>query len=338
MPAYYIPHPALHQIIPPVNASRQTYALQWDSDDTLKYVLHTEYVRETTCLKKQWGTHTPPDITQIFTETTCFTPTQEANSEAFPQPTGETDPVVIRRLSPDKEKIFELLQVSVLDTALLRLGTHTPESKTAIFEGWLGRVEEEIPSSLFYTVEDFSYFWTGDSQYLIAVGDVCYGGGNPPQSFAATGLFSIDAQTLSLHPIAPDYVAGCEGSLGYRISPTSHHILYEPGIVSSIDGKLQMRICPEGEYARSYTWSQHGRYAYVACGITGQSDVLHRYDVQTGNNQCLTHRDTIGFRAIEMAVSPNQTWLAFVWDTSPYMPREPYGIWRFDLNQLDEAQ
>jgi hypothetical protein len=149
------------------------------------------------------------------------------------------------------------------------------------------------------------------------------------------GLYIFDVQARTTRTLSPDYVTNCEGSLGYRVAPGGRHLLYEPGLVAAVDGGEPEAICGEGSRARGYAWSPDGRFAYAACPHpTAASDVLRRYDTATGRARTLTDPATLGFRATALVVSPEQSHLAFVWATSTYMPREPYGVWIIDLKRL----
>lgn len=274
MPAYYVPHPALYQIAPATREYQSWPGLQWENDETLKYLAKVEPAAETRCSTEHWAIHTLPDITETVTKTYCITTTTELTLESI----NQTDDVVMRLASPDRSMVFVLTHAPDGETTLPRLGAHAPEEGSIILQGWVGRADEDKLHPVFHTVEDFGYLWTPNSQYLIAVGDICYGGGDPPRSFVATGLFSIDVNTLTIHSIEPDYFTGCEGHIIYRIAPTGDYVIYEPGTLSSIDGSRKRQICDEDEYARSYTWSDDGQYAFVACGSEDKSDTLYRYD------------------------------------------------------------
>ena len=52
----------------------------------------------------------------------------------------------------------------------------------------------------------------------------------------------------------------------------------------------------------------------------------------------MADRKEVGFQAIEMAMSPDQAHLAFVWSTSTFITVRPYdsGIWVLDLNQFTD--
>lgn len=330
MPAYYVPHPALYQIVPATREYQRWRALQWENDETLKYLANIERDVETQCSTEYWAVHTLPNSTEIVTQTSCIV----ATMDTIPEPDNIADDVVMQQFSPDRSKLFVLTYAPDEETMLPRLGTHIPEEGSIILQGWLGRTDEDKLRSAFFTVEEFSYLWTPDSRYLIAVGDICYGCGDPPRSFCATGLFSIDADTVTIHPIELDYFTGCEGDIVYDITPTGDYVLYEPGILSSIDGSQKTRICDEDEYARSYTWSDDGQYAYVACGSEDKSDTLYRYDVRNETTQVLIDRDVLGFKAIEMKVSPNQKKLVFVWNTNNFYNLESYGLWIIDFEKL----
>ena len=308
--------------------------MYWEDDHHLRY--QVSYVRGETskCVTQTWAVHTVFEGTQLISDTVCFA---EGTEEA-PTPTNtvaiDSDSIEMQRLSADKTWKFILAQTSTPDKSLPKIGNHEPTSNTPLYQGWLVNVNSGEAQAIFYTAEIFGYLWSSDRQHLIVVGDTCYGGG--PDVILGSGLYTIDVRNRTLHTLSSDYVTGCEGSIGYAVAPDGQHVIYEPGVVSSMEGTNQIDVCGESESARSYTWSSDGRYAYVACAQ--DTDTLRRYDTQSRENPIVADRRDVHFKAIRMALSPNQTYLAFIWGTSTFNPVQPYdeGIWVLDLSQFAE--
>jgi hypothetical protein len=310
--------------------------MHWDDDTHLRY--RVRYVREEAsgCFTQTWAVHTVFEGTRLISDTLCFT----EGTEAAPTPTIAVElsnrDIEIRRRSPDKSWEFILAQTSTPDASLPKMGDDDPASEASLYQGWLVNVSRGEAHAIFYTAEIFGYLWAPDSRRLIVVGDTCYGGG--PDVVLGSGLYTIDVQNHTLHTISSDYVTGCEGSLGYAVAPDGQHVIYEPGIVSSMDGTHQVDVCGERESARSYTWSSDGQYAYAACAQ--ETDTLRRYDTWAGKHAVVVDGRDVRFRAIRMALSPNQKHLAFIWGTSTFNPLQPYdeGIWILDLSQFAEGR
>jgi hypothetical protein len=341
LPAYYVPHPALWQITPPVESDWHRYDLQWESDSVLRYLVEETNDCGTGCRYKKWGQYTLSGTSTAFTETICTPVDRTVTPSPVPPKYTEIEgaEVVWYSSSPDGSR--DLILTRVTDPLPgPQLGNRERLPEYTVYQGWFDRADGSGLRAVFYTVENFSFRWMRNSRYVLAVGDVCYGGDSPPEFVAARGLFTIDADTLLIHMIDPDYVTNCEGSIGYRIAPDGQHVIYEPGIVTALDGVDQVRVCGSDSHARSYSWSQDGRYAYVACDVGDlESDVLRRYDTQTGENLVLAGPGCgVTFRAIEMAVSPGQTHVAFVWGNTTFMPVEPYGVWMLDLTLVDDCR
>jgi hypothetical protein len=198
-----------------------------------------------------------------------------------------------------------------------KLGEREQLPEHQIYQGWLVYTDGSDLKPVFYTVEQFDFQWMQDNQHLLV----------------------IAGTSLAIHTISPRYVTGCEGSFGYRIAPDGQHLIYEPDIVTTIDGAEQMRICGEGKNTHSYTWSQDGQYAYAVCSSSeDESHVLRRYDTWTSENRILVDQTCVTFKAMDVTISPDQTRVAFVWGTNGFFNTEPYGVWILDLAQLDDCQ
>jgi hypothetical protein len=277
MPDYYAPHPALRQITPPIESEWHRYALQWEDNDTLRYLVDEERCCESKCVTNTWAIYVFTGVTRVTTETIC---TQDATpTPELPRPADLNAAEVFSQLpSPDGSTVLIITRATAPRAALPKLGVREEKPEYPILHGWLARTDGSGLRPVFYTVERFSFLWTPDSRYIVAVGDICYGG-DMPDFIIAMGLFSIDVDNLSIHTIKSDYIGGCEGSIAFQISPDSRHLIYEPGIVTTLDGVVQVHVCGEGEQARSYGWSQDGQDVYAACmRDSTESDVLRRYD------------------------------------------------------------
>lgn len=336
MPAYYVPHPALRQVTPPIESEWHRYAIWWEDNRTIRYLVHTDHDCETQCCTETWARYELDGVT-IFTETMSLMPGRGlAMSFVFTDPLkADEDKILYQYTSSDGSKSLVLVETTSPAPAP-RLSNWEGELER-FYQGWIIYANESTPRPLFYTGEDmFRFQWTPDDQYII-IDEYCYGGGAVLTQ--GVGLMTVRADSLVTHTISSRYNGLCEGSISYRIAPDSQHLIYEPGIVATLNGVEQVRVCDEPERARSYTWSQDGRFVYVSCALSGgDGDTLHRYDTWTGENHVLVNRNCLGFRAIEMTVSPDQTHVAFVWGNTNFMPVEPYGVWIIDLEQLDDCQ
>lgn len=333
LPAYYVPHPALQRVTPPLGSAWHDYALRWIDAQTLRYRIAGDEDAVT------WGYY---DVRAgaVVTETAARVgssaaepPAPTRTPPAVPHAAFAADSVVARYPAPDSDAVLWLTEVSTVTAALPTLGARERVPDAPIFQGWLTRGQETV-TPLFYAVEQFGYRWLVEDRYLLVAADVCYGA-DPPDFVPGAGLYVFDIQAGTVRTLSPDYVTNCEGSLGYRVAPGGRHLLYEPGLVAAVDGGVPEAVCGGESRARGYAWSPDGRFAYAACThATAASDVLRRYDTATGSVRTLTDPATLGFRAVELVVSPDQSHLAVVWATSTYMPPEPYGVWIIDLDRL----
>ena len=275
-----------------------------------------------------------------LTDTVCTEP--EQNNLLLADFTRRTGLVVDNvdydwYVAPDGGKGLALVETTS-PTTVLKLGDWNPEPQPDTFyQGWIAYADGREPRLIFQTVEKlFLFRWTPDSRYLV-LNEFCYGG--PGILTEGIGLLAIDASSATTYVLSDSYSGACEGSVAYQIASDSQHLIYEPGIVTTLDGAVQVRVCGEQEWARSYTWSQDGRYAYLSCYVSpDETDTLRRYDVLTGENRVLVPRDCLAFKSIDMAISPDQTHLAFSWGTSNFIPLERYGIWVVDLTKLGDCQ
>ena len=106
------------------------------------------------------------------------------------------------------------------------------------------------------------------------------------------------------------------------------------------------KLCDAGESPRTFTWSQDKLSFYVSCGAKegNRSDVLRRYDTQTGQVHSLTDPAEVTYKAKEIILSPDQSHLLFLWGGGNYSPHplsflaneEPCGIWLLDLTKLGD--
>ena len=202
------------------------------------------------------------------------------------------------------------------------------------YQGWIVNVDEHKASVLFYTPEEFGYYWIDNSQYILAISS-CYGG----DENAGQGAFALDAQTLAIYGLGDHYGGPCEGTVGPSFSPDSLHVIFQDdhGTVETITGKQRVPICGQSEYPRSYAWSSDSRYLFAACTPSyDQPDELRRYDTQTGRISTLTNRNKLRFKAIDLAVSPDQSRILLRWGTSDFGNNEPYGIWLLNLEKLEK--
>ncbi len=331
-PPGYIPHAALHRVAPPVEYGWFNSDFQWEDDDHLRYRLGSRNYHQTECVSETWGVYTMFDTTEWVSETLCFPELPDAISELANYAEFTAADIEDQALSPDGTQAFVLTRAMTTTLPPLpKIGTYEPEAGTPIRQGWLVNLVGGKARPAFYTTEIFDYEWSADGAYLTVVGGACYGG-SPPDVVLGGGIHSVAVQTLAVHTINADYTGRCEGGVDLEFSPDGQHVIYPPGIVSSLDAKTQDRVCTEDEYSRSYTWSDDGRYAYVACGK--ESDTLHRYDTATGENIIVVDREEVFFQAIRMRISPSQNYMAFRWSSSTFVTVSPYddGIWILDLS------
>ncbi|MBN2005672.1 MAG: hypothetical protein JXA21_20110 [Anaerolineae bacterium] len=331
LPPGFVPHAALHRVAPPIEHSRSNSAFQWDNDEHLRYRVNDTNFPRTGCVAETWAIYTVFDATQWVSETLCTPEVRRDMPDLTAYAEFAAADIEDRRLSPDGTQAFVLTKAMTTTLPPLpKIGTYEPELGTPIRQGWFVDLIGGKVRPAFYTTEIFDYVWSADGAYLAIFGGTCYGG-YPPDAVLGLGLYGIAVKTLAVYTINPEYVGGCEGGVDLNFSPDGRHVIYPPGVVSSLDGKTPVRVCAEDEYSRSYTWTEDGRYVYVACGK--ESDTLRRYDAKTGDTLAVVDREEVFFRAIRIRISPNQNYMAFLWSTSTFVVPSPHddGIWILDL-------
>lgn len=327
-PGYFLSHPALKQVAPP-----GYWDIKW-IDDT-----HATFGRSSG-FGEEWAEYLIPlDPSKIQYVNSTFTKTQTSccNSESLVATAASiyhlSGQVYEWIDSPDGRKALAITLMKQ-PTTNSRLGKRNiPPQDGLYFEGWIVNVDEQKASALFYTPEDFAYYWFDNGQHILAT-SVCYGG----RENAGHGSFAIDAQALMIHGLGDNYDGPCEGGVGPSTSPDSLHIIFQNdhGTVETITGTQRVHVCQQAEHPRSYGWSPDGRYVFVACTSSyDQPDELRRFDTQTNDIRSLTDRNKLRFKAIDLVVSPDQTRILFQWGTSNFGNDEPYGIWLLDLQKLD---
>jgi hypothetical protein len=330
LPAYYLPHPALVPVAPP-----GYWFIQWIDDTHAAFWMSSKP-------REEWDEYLiPEDSSEIrYLKQTVIEETRTNNRDSSSMISAAVDSFHIpgeiftgkSSISPNGQKLL-IITLTEQPTATLKLGNRNISPyENLYFEGWVVDLVGQKAQALFYTPEDFAYFWVDDNQYVLAT-SFCYGGGEN----AGQGSFSINAQTLKISGLGDNYGGPCEGGRGPEISPDALHIIFQNdhGTVETMMGTQRVHICQSG-YPRSYGWSPDSRYVFVACARSyDQPDELRRYDTQTGKISILTDRNKIPFKAIDLVVSPDQTRILFQWSTTDFGVDEPYGIWLLDLQKLD---
>jgi len=350
MPGYYQPHPALIRLASPSywsarwiddthaafgdpncpNSCAAYRSVRW-IDDTQTIFIH--YWKEDECdFETKDVFDLPEDLSEIKDTNTVLTGTLGCTTPTpLPDIPGLSDTPEFENIewsiAPDGNKalVTAWLSKSLAPTARLNLANEDTDDNY-YEQGWLVNLPERRATPLFYSTEFFLYTWADDSRHLVGIGS-CYG-------MVGSGLFTLDTQTSKVYTIN-DYDSRCEGGTGPLIAPGSGHMIYQSnhGTVVTLDGTQRVSICDENEFPRSYTWSQDGRYAYFAC--SGEvSDILRRYDTQTGQVISLTDPAQVTFKAMQLFLSPDQSRLMFIWGTNDFSNAEPCGIWLLDLKKL----
>jgi hypothetical protein len=113
MPAYYVPHPALRNIVPPLESSSgwHNYAIRWKDNGSVNYLVERgDYNCETHCRTEMWATYELTGVTTTFTTTQCI----KLPEETVPLPDfmqrvefGE-DEIISQEISPDGTKALVL--------------------------------------------------------------------------------------------------------------------------------------------------------------------------------------------------------------------------------------
>lgn len=329
LPGYFIPDPALVQVAP-----FDYWDIQWIDDTHATFGKSAESGEEWTEYliprdpSQALALHSTLDNPQ---RNCCKSTSAQATAASIYQLSGEVYEWID---SPDNRKALVITTIKQ-PTTKSKLGKQNiPARDGMYYQGWIVNVDEQKASALFYTPEEFFYYWMDNGQYIMATSP-CYGG----DENASQGSFAIDAKALKMYGLGDHYGGPCEGGVGPSVSPDSLHIIFQNdhGTVETITGEQRVHICQESEYPRSYGWSSDGRYVFVACTASyEQPDELRRYDTQTRRISTLTDRNKLRFKAIDLAVSPDQSRILLRWGTSNFGNNEPYGIWLLDIDKLDK--
>jgi hypothetical protein len=198
-------------------------------------------------------------------------------------------------------------------------------------QAWLADANGDNLKPLFFSRFDYGYVWTPKANYIVVFG-YCYG------VHLGSGLYIIDVRRERIRTLLKEYAGHCEGGIGFSTSPDDEYIVfqgqsYAQVVVASLDGKKQMQTCENNEFVRTYAWTEDGQYLYLSCGLRGQdgSDSLRRLDTKTGQRKLLVDRTKVSFKAIRLAVSPDQKRVAFEWGSSNFVNMERFGYWIIDL-------
>jgi hypothetical protein len=340
---YYRPNPALIQVAQQAPDSMnvgsfENYipAVSWLDKASFNIFERAAEAGGDDCDGIVWDIYELPEgpvekLASSTTRTECIPP--EPAVEETPQVPGlYTDPeneYLDWKIAPDSQTalVTTLLSYEAYPPQGIKLGDEVSD-ENVYEQGWLVDLRTKSAAPLFYSTEFFGYQWADDSRHLVGIGS-CYG-------MVGSGLISLDTQTSQVYWIN-DYDSLSEGGSGPLIAPGSGHLIYQSngGTVVDLQGRQSASICDEGIFPRSYAWSQDGRYAYFSCSSEG-SDILRRYDVQTGQASTLTDPTQVTFKALDLFPSPDGKRLLFTWGTSDFFNEEPCGIWLLDLERLGE--
>ena|GEM_PF-6095638 len=324
LPTEYRPHPALRQVVS--QTKEIPSQLRWDDNEHISFsVMSSDPCREISREIVLINDLSSQVKTQPCTSDNCPMgclpalpiPSSLQNRKEF---TGEITELIT---SPNKSSA---LVVEAVLTPTIKAHLGEEYSPQVTWQTWLLDARNNL-RPLFSSSDGYLLLtWSPDSKFLIAR-HVCYG------ASYGKGLFIIDVATRSIYTIDPAYVF-CEGDREFQIAPDSKHIIYHSGIVINMTGSLKASICGKDEFARSYSWSADGRYAYAACYKKDETDSLWRFDTKSQKTEIIAGPPDLAFNALEMALSPDQKYFAFAWGDS-FMHPDYRGIWVIDLSKLD---
>ncbi len=206
----------------------------------------------------------------------------------------------------------------------------TTNNKSARLDGWLLNGTTGKLKLLFQTNYIFDYEWISN-RYILAKG-ACYG--DPPKTFDwGRGIYIVDTQRGTVRVIDSKW-SNCESDPIIR-NEYGHLVLMNDLIDPS--NRNRKALCPQNETLRSSAWSHTGRFLYVACYGSGNTDQLRRLDMKTGRFSNLSNRKSFVFKASDMWVSDSNRFLFFEWGDDPKhsgYPNYERKTWVIDLAKL----
>jgi hypothetical protein len=218
-----------------------------------------------------------------------------------------------------------LLFVEVVSSTLPVIGDVDADGGLPLQEGWVIDHATESLQPLFATQRGYVFNFLPGNHHIL-VEQPCYG------ENLGGGLHLVDIDERTLVTVAEVYHGLCEFAFPRLPSPNGQYLIHSGGTIINVDGETQGEICKEEEFPRSWTWSGDSQRVYVACS-EGEHDLVWQFDVETGMKVLVNEgiKPSIGMKAREMAVSPDEGWLAFVWGKTALFPEDERGVWLLKL-------
>lgn len=307
--------------------------ISWTSENVLKVHVDSVWNGETRCTIHSWQEFSVRqhensiEIVPISTSETVRCPEQKPS---LPDALTSTLPGVVVDQIESSEGTNSLLFIEVSTSNLPMIGNAVDiysEDDLPLLEGWVIDHETTVLQPVFATQLNYVYrFLPGNRN--IAIQQDCYGDN------LGGGLHIVNIEDSSILTLAETYSGLCEGIVGMMPSPSGEYLIYDKGTIVNVDGNIVGKLCTEEQHPRSWTWSFDSKQVYVACS-EDEYDLIWQYGIETGNKVLLNDliNPTVSIKARQMAVSPDEKWLVFVWGTSDLYSLDEYGVWVLKLEQ-----